>query len=471
MRRRCFLKHVGAAIIAAGASSRLAFGAADEPAKPNFIIIFTDDQGYQDLGCFGSPKIKTPNIDKMAREGMRLTSFYAASVCTPSRAMLLTGCYAPRVSMPGVVWPDEPRALHPDEITIADMLKTRGYAAACIGKWHLGSDVQWLPTRQGFDSYYGVPYSNDMRCGMNIPAADGVKIELVEHKKRKGKMVPIKGSPLVRDELIIEFPTDQSQLTRKYTAEALKFIKANKSKPFFLYLPHTMPHTPLAASEDFKGKSAGGFYGDTIEEIDWSVGRILACLKDNNLDKNTLVVFTSDNGPWLQRRKDGGCALPLRGGKTTIFEGGVRVPAVVRWPGKIPAGATYDQMASTMDLLPTIASLAGADRPKGRIIDGIDMSDQLTGKSKKPVRDEFYYYHDETIGAVRYKNWKLMLENKKGRQKAEHALYDLDKDIGEKTNLLDEHPDIVKRLTEMIRTKQAEIEKNKRPGAPHKKRR
>ncbi|MDP6634296.1 MAG: sulfatase [Phycisphaerae bacterium] len=470
MKRREFIKRMSLAAVAVGVSNRLAPGAADKPARPNFIIIFTDDQGYQDLGCFGSPNIKTPNIDKMAREGMKLTSFYAASVCTPSRAMLLTGCYAPRVGMPGVIWPDERKGLHPDEVTIADLLKTKGYATACIGKWHLGGSPQWLPTRQGFDSYYGVPYSNDMTCGFNIPASDGVAIELSD-KVRRGKRLPIKGSPLVRDGRIIEFPTDQSQLTRKYTDQAVKFIKASKDKkqPFFLYLPHTMPHTPLAASENFKGKSKGGFYGDTIEEIDWSVGRLMACLKESGLDESTLVIFTSDNGPWLQRGKSGGSALPLRGGKTTLYEGGVRVPTVARWPGRIPGNTTYDQMASTLDVLPTIARLAGVDLPKGRIIDGTDMSEQLTGKSKKPVRDEFYYFWDDTIRAVRCRNWKLMLENKKGRQKAEHALYDLEKDISETTNLLEKHPDIVRKLTKMIEDKQKEIDKNARPAGRTKK--
>ncbi len=463
-RRHLINASILALFLLAGASPALSTPAARATGRPpNFVIIFTDDQGYQDLGCFGSPTIKTPHIDRMAKEGMKLTSFYACSVCTPSRAALLTGCYAPRVGMPGVTWPDEPRCLNPDEVTIADLLKTKAYATACVGKWHLGGHPDVLPTAQGFDSYYGIPYSNDMTCGFNIPAAEGVTIELVKHKK-KDRMVPVKGSPLVRDGEIIEHPTDLNLITRKYTEEATRFIGQNKDRPFFLYLAHTMPHTPLAASEEFRGGSAGGLYGDTIEEIDWSTGQILECLKKNGLDENTLVLFTSDNGPWLQRARDGGSALPLRGGKTTIFEGGVRVPAVVRWPGTIPAGTTYAHMASTMDVLPTIAHLAGVDLPGDRVIDGRNMSAQLTGRSTGPFRDEFYYCIDSIIGAARFQNWKLMIEIPKGRQKAELALYDLENDLSETTNRLKEHPEIVRKLTQMIEDKQREVVENARPA-------
>ncbi len=431
---------------------------------PNIVIIFTDDQGYQDLGCFGSPQIKTPHIDKMATEGMKLTSFYAASVCTPSRAMILTGCYAPRVGMPGVIWPDEPWGIAHDETTFAELAKSKGYATACIGKWHVGHAApNMLPPSHGFDLYYGVPYSNDMGAGKGIPCAEGVTIRRVKHP-HKNKMVPEKGSPLVRGEQVIEHPTDANLITQRYTAEAVKFITANRGKPFLLYLAHTMPHTPLAASAEFKGKSKRGFYGDVIEEIDASTGRILACLKKQGVDDNTVVLFTSDNGPWHQRGDHGGSALPLRGGKTTLWEGGVRVPTVVRWPGKIPANTTYSGMASTMDLLPTIATLIGAKAPTDRVIDGVDMSKQLLGESKAPVRETFYYFHDRRVGAVRWSKWKLFIDDPGKKAKYRQALYDLEADLSETTDVSAKHPEIVAKLTKMIATMQKDMDANARPA-------
>jgi len=327
--------------------------------SPNFIIIFTDDQGFEDIGCFGSPKIKTPHLDKLAAEGRKFTSFYSAnSVCSPSRASLLTGCYPVRVSIPGVLFPRHEIGLNPDEITIADLLKSKGYATSCIGKWHIGHKPKFLPTRQGFDSYYGIPYSNDMtidpeaNLAADIKLREGFTLDRIRNEKPKKDFVP-----LMRNEEVIEYPCDQTTLTKRYTEEAVKFIEENKNKPFFLYLPHTMPHIPLFASEKFKGKSERGLYGDTIEEIDWSVGEIMKSLRDNNLDENTLVIYTSDNGPWKLKGGRGGSAHPLRGFKFQTYEGGMRVPCIMHWKGKVLAGSSCDEIAATIDLLPTIAGL------------------------------------------------------------------------------------------------------------------
>ncbi|MFP6612191.1 MAG: sulfatase, partial [Pirellulales bacterium] len=314
--------------LAATALSPLDASAGGNERLPNFVIIFTDDQGYQDIGCFGSPKIKTPNLDRMAGEGMKFTDFYSANaVCSASRAALLTGCYPPRVSISGVLFPRHKVGLHPDEITIADLLKQRGYATACIGKWHLGHKPEFLPTRQGFDSYYGIPYSNDMMIDPTMDLADGCVLrqgmtaERIRQEKPKRNWVP-----LLRGAKVIEYPVDQSTLTKRYTDEAVQFIKTNRSKPFLLYLPHTMPHIPLFASPQFKGSSARGLYGDTIEEIDWSTGQILETIKSLGLDEQTLVIYTSDNGPWKLPNGRGGNAEPLRGYKFQTYEGGMRVP-------------------------------------------------------------------------------------------------------------------------------------------------
>ena len=306
-------------------------------APPNVIIIMADDQGYQDLGCFGSPKIKTPHIDRMAKEGMRFTDFYSRRpVCTPSRAALLTGCYAKRVGGLGVLFPRDKRGLNPDEVTIADLLKTKGYATACIGKWHLGHLKEFLPTSQGFDTYFGVPYSNDMTIDISQPLAndvvlrEGVTLENIKSRVKKNLV------PLMRDTKIIEYPADQNTLTKRYTEEAIAFIKKNKEKPFFVYLPHTMPHIPLYATPQFEGESEIGLYGDTIEELDWSTGQILETLRKLKLDQNTLVIYTSDNGPWKlssnswvkgnMNRRVGGFAHPLKGYKFSRFEGGIAFP-------------------------------------------------------------------------------------------------------------------------------------------------
>ena len=387
--------------------------------KPNFIIIFTDDQGYADLGCYGADGFETPNIDQMAREGMKFTDFYsAASVCTPSRAALLTGCYPQRVSMPRVLFPEDKIGLNPDEITIADILKSQGYATACIGKWHLGHLPDFLPTRHGFDYYFGLPYSNDMG--------------------------PL---PLMENERTLRLDPDQSQLTRSYTKKSIEFIKKNADKPFFLYLPHTMPHVPLYVSEKFKGKTKRGLYGDVITELDWSTGEILRTLKELGIDEKTMVVFTSDNGPWLSKGEHGGSSKPLRGGKFSAYEGGTRIPCIIRRPGKIPAGAVCSAMATTMDFLPTLAALAGARPPQDRVIDGKDISSLLTNPKAKTPHDVFFYYFENQLEAVRSGKWKLILPHNRWKEPVPMGLYDLKKDIGEQNNLAAENPDIVKNLS------------------------
>jgi len=457
LNRREFLR-----LVAAGGAAMslprfaLAAGAAPEATPPNVVIIFVDDLGYDDLGCFwtarpepGYEKIETPHLDAMAAGGVRFTDFYvAASVCTPSRAALVTGCYPQRVGLAGptlVLHPNSTIGISDDEVTIAELLKARGYATACIGKWHLGHLTPFLPTRHGFDRYYGIPYSNDM-----------------------------KPSVLMRDEAVIEQPVVQATLTERYTAEAIRFIKDNKDKPFFLYLPHTMPHTPLHISDKFKGKSRRGLYGDVVECLDWSVGRILDTLAELGLDKNTLVIFTSDNGPWLLRGKHGGKAHPLRAGKCTTYEGGMRVPCIMRWPGSIPAGSVCSEVATTMDLLPTVAGLAGAAVPQDRIIDGRNIRPLMTGAADaKSPHDAFYYYHKYTLQAVRSGKWKLMFRRTTsqeypyrwpGMKKHGHkneaipdSLYDLEADIGETTNVIAEHPDVAQRLRDLADRMRADL--------------
>ena len=474
--RRTFLTAAG--LGAAALAVPRALGAKLQADKPNFIIIFADDQGYQDMGCFGSPKIKTPNFDTMAAEGMRFTDFYSAcSVCSPSRAALLTGCYPPRVGVTNVLFPRNKNGLNPKEITIADMLKARGYATQCVGKWHVGHLKPFLPTSQGFDSYFGIPYSNDMTIDPNAALADditlreGVTAEDMKKPKPKRNWVP-----LMRDEKVVEYPADQSTLTKRYTEESIKFITANKDKPFFLYLPHTLPHVPLFASPKFKGKSARGLYGDTIEEIDWGVGQIIAALKKLGIDGKTLIVYTSDNGPWLSKGKAGGCALPLRGGKFQTYEGGMREPTIMRWPGKIPAGKVCKEVAGTIDLLPTLGKLAGADVPADRVIDGKDIWPLMTAQAGAGSPHAYYYYYRGTkLEAVRSGKWKLRTAGQRRRKPKKGAepappqpikgeLYDLRADIGEKKNIIAEHPDVAKRLAAAMAAFDKELKANSRPA-------
>lgn len=437
-------------------------------ARPNVVIIFNDDQGYQDLGCFGSPDIKTPRIDQMAREGMRFTDFYVASpVCSTSRAALMTGCYPQRIGVQSVFWPNRgEKGLDPKYVTVAETLKRAGYATAAVGKWHLGDHPRFLPTNQGFDSYYGIPYSNDMFPAKDMTyAEDCVFREGQNHETlkaafagelKKGNSMLLKNKvPLMRNTECVEFPADQSTITRRFADEGIRFISKSvrAKKPFFLYLANSMPHTPLFASPDFKGKSARGLYGDVIEEIDFNTGRILDHLKQLGVEENTLVVFTSDNGPWLVKRDHSGSALPLLEGKFTSFEGGCRVPCVMKWPAMIPADSTCSEVASTIDLHPTLARLAGAELPEMEL-DGKNILDlMMARKGAKTPHDYFFYVNRGQ--AVRSGDWKYHKKQHYTvtRQNSEHpepALFNLRKDIGEANNVLSEYPEIADRLAEAL---------------------
>ncbi|MDB4688785.1 sulfatase [Verrucomicrobia bacterium] len=427
--------------------------------SPNIVLIFTDDQGYQDIGCFGAPKIRTPHLDNMALEGMRFTDFYSAnSVCSPSRAALLTGCYPTRVNIPGVLFPRHEIGLNPSEITMADMLMQANYATACVGKWHLGHHPEFLPTSQGFDRYYGIPYSNDMtidpsmQLANNVVLREGMTAEKIKTDKPKKNWVP-----LLRNEEVVEYPCDQSTLTQRYTQEAVNFIEENQKKPFFLYMPHTLPHIPLAASPEFKGSSLGGFYGDTIEEIDWSVGEILSTLKRLKIDNNTLVIFTTDNGPWNLKNGHGGSALPLRGYKFQTYEGGMRVPCIMRWPGKIPAASECHEIASTIDLLPTFARITGATVPSDRVIDGMDIFPLMLGRANaRSPHQSFYYYRGRKLEAMRQGSWKI-------RFNKEIELYHLGRDLSETKNLAAKHPQRVKSMLREMKVFDESLRANSRP--------
>jgi arylsulfatase A len=366
---------------------------------PNVIIIFTDDMGYGDLGVYGHPTIRTPHLDQMAAEGQKWTSFYtAASVCTPSRAGLLTGRLPIRSGMCSdtrrVLFPDSKGGLPQSEVTIARALKGQGYQTAAVGKWHLGHLPEYLPTAHGFDSYFGIPYSNDMD-----KVEEGNHFVLADNERYQAYNVP-----LMRDTKIIERPADQRTITKRYTEEVVAKIKSFKDGPFFIYLAHSLPHIPLFRSEAFKDVSTAGFYGDVIEEIDWSVGQILKTLKEQGVAENTLVVFTSDNGPWHTFRTHGGSAGLLRGAKGGTFEGGMRVPGLFWWPGTLKPGVVMD-MATTMDLMPTVCKLANVPLPGDRVYDGYDISPLLLGTGKSP-RDAVFYYRGQKVYAVRKGDFK-----------------------------------------------------------------
>ncbi len=428
--------------------------------KPNFVVIFIDDMGYGDIGPFGSTINDTPHLDRMAREGMKLTSFYVTSgVCTPSRSSLMTGCYPLRVGLPrgsghAVLFPGDHHGLHPEEITIAEVLKEAGYATGCFGKWHLGDQPQFLPTRQGFDYYFGIPYSNDMWPGL--------------------KRWQFPDLPLMRNEKVVGLVKDmraQGQLCRQFTEEAVKFIRGKKDQPFFVYLPHAFVHHPRGASDSFLTKAGldESFSEDPqatthnhklrertkaqIEEVDWSVGRILDMLRELKLEKDTFVIFTSDNGG------ASGCVnKPLKGGKGSQFEGGMREPTIAWRPGTIPAGSVCDEVASTMDLLPTFAKLAGTAAPTDRIIDGRDIANLLLGRpDAKSPHKAFYYYGASTLRAVRSGPWKLF---------ANGTLYNLDDDIGETRNVAARNPKVVKRLNVLLEEARNELGDGQRVG-PH----
>ena len=412
--------------------------------NPNFIIIFTDDQGYGDLGCFGSTKIKTPHIDRLAKEGRRFTSFMVASpVCTPSRAALLTGCYPKRVGMhQHVLFPTSKKGLNSTEHTIADHLKLQGYATACFGKWHLGHHPETLPRSNGFDTYFGIPYSNDMNHPDNKgkPRGGWKTMDALwldpESTLTKWK------TPLVEDGKIVELPVDQRTVTRRYTDKSLEFIKANAEakKPFFLYLPHSMPHIPLYVPEEVRDTNPLNAYTNVIEHIDAEVGRIAGLLRELKLAENTYLIFTTDNGPWLTFKHHGGSAGPLREGKGTTFEGGQRVPCVMWAPGRIPAGTTCDQLCGTIDLLPTIASLTKTQLPSDKKIDGIDISALLDSDAKTPRHEFVYYTSTGNVEGLRQGKHKLLVK------KRQVFLFDLEADMGEKNNLAESMPELVEKL-------------------------
>ncbi len=450
LNRRDFLKTAGlaaAALAVPGCGS--AFEQTSSVDKPNLVIVFCDDVGYADVGVFGAKGYETPNLDRMAAEGVQFTDFYAAAPsCTPSRAALMTGCYPQRVGLPNVIGPSAKIGISSAEQTIAEVLKLLGYATACYGKWHLGHHPKFLPMRHGFDDYFGLPYSNDMwpyhPTNKRFPAL-----------------------PLIEGEGVIEYNPDQTQLTTWYTERSVRFIEKNKDRPFFLYLPHSMAHVPLFVSDKFRGKSEQGLYGDVMMEIDWSVGQILSTLKRLGIDKKTLVIFSSDNGPWLSYGDHAGLAKPLREGKGTTFDGGQCEPTIMRWPGQIPAGTVCNEPASTMDILPTFAKLAGAELPSRRI-DGKDIWPLMSGKrGAKSPHEALFYYRGFALEAVRSGKWKLHLPHsyrtlggRKGgtggkpvkyeQAKIGLALFDLEKDIGEQHDVSSQYPDVVERLLGLV---------------------
>lgn len=410
--------------------------------KPNIVVIFCDDLGYGDLGVFGHPTIQTPHLDRMAAEGQKWTSFYAAaSVCIPSRAGLLTGRLPVRNGMCSdqrrVLFPNSTGGIPENEILVSELLKAQGYHTAAVGKWHLGHLPRYLPTRHGFDSYFGIPYSNDMDRdhGVEHGTAFGTP---------ESRYFDV---PLLRDEQEIERPADQTTITRRYTDEAVQFIQTHKAGPFFLYLAHSMPHVPLFTSPEFNGKSRRGLYGDVIEEIDHSVGRVLETLRTEGLDKNTLVLFTSDNGPWLTYKQQGGSAGLLRGGKGGTFEGGMRVPTVFWWPGTIAPGVVSD-MGSTLDLLATAATLSGASLPTDRTLDSLDLTPALRGTGASP-RDTMFFYRGTQVFAVRQGPYKAHFQTRGeygGPKLVQHdppLLYNLDHDPSEQYDVASDNPEVI----------------------------
>jgi arylsulfatase A-like enzyme len=441
------------AALAFDSGSSAAPAAGERP--PNVVLIFCDDMGYADVGCYGAKGYKTPNIDRMARQGVRFTDFYVAqAVCSASRAALLTGCYPNRVGIKGALGPQAKIGINSNEVTLAEMLKARGYATAIYGKWHLGNRTEFLPTRHGFDDYFGLPYSNDMwphhpTAGTNYP--------------------PL---PLIEGEKTVQLMPDQTQLTTWYTEHAVSFIERNKDRPFFLYVPHSMPHVPLFVSDKFKDKTRRGLYGDVIEEIDWSVGQILAALKDHRLDENTLVIFTSDNGPWLSYGDHAGSAEPLREGKATVFEGGTRVPFIARWPGRIPAATVCRQPAMTIDILPTLAKLTGGTLPE-HPIDGLDIWPLLISRrGARSPHDAFFFYWDDHLQSVRSGPWKLHFKHeyykpdpaghggqpgRMTRPKIDLALFNLESDPSETKNVAAGHPELVGRMTVLADRARADL--------------
>ena len=429
---------------------------------PNIILIYLDDMGYGDLGVTGALEFTTPNIDKLASEGMRFTNFHTVqAVCSASRAALLTGCYPNRLGISGALFPFSKTGLNPDEMTIAELVKQKGYRTAIFGKWHLGDDKRFLPLAQGFDQYYGIPYSNDM-----WPVQfDGTPATREQANKFRFPVLPLISQNDKAEE--IKTLDDQALLTKKYTDKAIGYINAHKSEPFFLYLPHSMPHVPIAASSAFKGKSKQGTFGDVMMEIDWSIGEIMKTLDALKLSKNTILIFSSDNGPWLNFGNHAGSTSGLREGKGSVWEGGHRVPCIIKWPGVVPAGIINNKLTATIDLFPTIASICKVPLPAQKI-DGIDLLPMIKGDHTiTPRKYLYYYYNVNSLKAVRRDDWKLMLPHT-GRTYSDFApgqdgfpgavnenaevplaLYDLRRDPGERYNVMVQYPEIVKELQEV----------------------
>ncbi len=438
----------------------ISFGCSTDEKPPNVIIIFTDDQGYQDVGVFGSPDIKTPNLDRMAEEGVVLTDFYAAqAVCSASRAALLTGCYPNRLGIHGAYMPNSKYGLDTAEVTIAEMLKDIGYKTAIYGKWHLGDHPVFSPLNQGFDDFYGIPFSNDMW----------------PYHPQQGTIFDFGPLPLIEGRDIIDTLEDQSFLTMEITRRSVDFISKNVNEPFLLYVAHPQPHVPLFVSEKFKGKSDRGLYGDVIMEIDWSVGEILNSLKEKGIDENTVVIFTSDNGPWLSYGNHAGSAHPLREGKGTAWEGGQREPCIIRFPDKLPSGVSVSVPAMTIDLLPTIAFLTGANLPSAKI-DGKNIWTVLTGKSKESPQEAYYFYYKvNELHGIRWQNWKMYfphsyrsLNGREGRTDGfpisydqntvnEIELYDLANDISETMNVASRNPKVVVKMQQLAEEMRMEL--------------
>jgi arylsulfatase A-like enzyme len=415
---------------------------------PNVVLIFCDDLAYADLGCYGAKGYRTPNLDRLARQGMRFTDFYAAqAVCSASRAALLTGCYPNRIGILGALGPKSKVGIHSNEVTIAELLHSRGYATAIYGKWHLGVQPQFLPTRHGFGDYFGLPYSNDM---------------WPHHPTDATNYPPL---PLYQGERVVAVMPEQSRLTTWYTEHAVKFIEHHRNAPFFLYLPHNMPHVPLFVSGKFRGKTKRGLFGDVLEEIDWSVGEVVTALKRHGLEERTLVLFSSDNGPWLSYGNHAGSSGRLREGKATTFDGGVRVPFIARWPGQIPAGTVCREPAMTIDLLPTLAKLTGASLP-AHTVDGLDIWPLLSGQRRaKSPHDALYFYWDNELQAVRSGPWKLHVAHEYNKPESRgqggqpgrmtkpwtaQALYDLHSDPGETRDVSARYPEVVERLEGLL---------------------
>ncbi|MBM3808481.1 MAG: sulfatase [Acidimicrobiia bacterium] len=483
-RRRDFLRYLGLAGVGVALPGFERTAATQSgPRRPNVVVIFMDDMGYADPAVYGGAPGTTPNIDRLATQGMRFTNFYVAqAVCSASRAALLTGCYSNRVGVLGALGPNAATGLDPDEDTIADMLKRRGYACGIFGKWHLGDHQPYLPLQQGFDEYFGLPYSNDMWPVDydGTPITPGQKRDPADTRQHRGYWPPLhlmEGNaqgPEIRDF------SGQGSLTALYTARAVHFITAHKDEPFFLYLPHSMVHVPLGVSRRFRGKSGRGLFSDVMMEVDWSVGQVLDTLRRHGLEDDTVVIFTSDNGPWLNFGNHAGSAGPFREGKGTMWEGGCRVPAIVRWPRQVPAGTVCHRMAATIDILPTIAAITDAPLPARRI-DGVNILPLLRGDQNANPRDVYWYYYGQTLTGVRQGPWKLQLPHEArtyeghtpgwdgipgttGTLKVELGLYNLETDIGETINLVNEQPEIVRRLQAIAAAARADLGDTGEPG-------